>query len=159
MTSRCTLCLAGAGLAATYCALAESSAFTCQGRLTVGGSVANGSYDLQFTLMDAATEGNTVGVVLTNRPLAVSNGLFTALLDFGPGAFDGSDRWLAIGVRPNGTSGPHVLLSPRHQATAAPYSLFASASAFAGSAAALTDGGAGLPKVHRTRHRPGKGQK
>src|SRR5258708_25463787 len=148
MTSRCTLCLAGAGLAATYCALAESSAFTCQGRLTVGGSVANGSYDLQFTLMDAATKGNPVGVVLTNRPLAVSNGLFTALLDFGPGALDGSDRWLAIGVRTNGSSGPYVLVSPRQQVTGAPYSIFASASAFAGSSAPLTDGGAGPTNVN-----------
>jgi len=75
------------------------TAFTYQGKLTDGGAPANGNYDLKFTLFDAATNGNQVGVTLTNVAIAVSNGLFTTTLDFGADAFSGDTRWLEIGVQ------------------------------------------------------------
>src|SRR5262245_27238045 len=62
---------------------AEGTAFTYQGRLTDGGGLANGSYDLTFALFDAVTGGAQQGVTLTNTATAVSNGLVTVLLDFG----------------------------------------------------------------------------
>ena len=37
------------------------SSFTYQGRLTDGGSPANGNYDLQFRLYDDLTGGNQIG--------------------------------------------------------------------------------------------------
>ena len=37
---------------------AQTSTFTYQGRLTDGGTAANGTYDLQFTLWDAVNGGN-----------------------------------------------------------------------------------------------------
>src|SRR5690349_21155042 len=69
---------------------AVGNGFTYQGQLKDGGATANGQYDLEFTLFDALTGGGVVGapVTLTNR--AVTNGLFTEMLDFGPGAFDGN---------------------------------------------------------------------
>src|SRR5438105_15491385 len=63
------------------------SAFTYQGRLTTGGSPANGSYDLQFTLYDASSGGNLVGGPLTVLSQTVPNGLFTVPLDFGQNSF------------------------------------------------------------------------
>jgi microcystin-dependent protein len=103
-------------------AFGQGSAFTFQGRLTDNAVPANGSYDLQFILGDAAIGGNSLS---TNQiaPVAVSNGLFTVLLDFGSGAFDGTGRWLQIGVRTNGSGSPHVAVTPAQQLTPAPYAI------------------------------------
>ena len=67
-------------------ASAQGTGFTYQGRLIDGTNAANGSYDLSFTLYDSATSGNALGSV-TNYATPVSNGLFFATLDFGPGDF------------------------------------------------------------------------
>ena len=101
----------------------QTTKFTYQGKLNSGGSPANGSYDLQFQLFDAAAGGtlqgspNTIVVV----PVAVSNGVFTVQLDFGNSAFPGADRFLEIGVRLQGDVNPYTILSPRQQLTSAPY--------------------------------------
>src|SRR5262245_59421623 len=87
-------------------AFAQGTAFTYQGRLDNGGSPANGTYDLRFTLFDST---NNPGVViagpLTNAAVAITNGLFTVTLDFGPGPFTGAARWMEIGVRSSGGGG------------------------------------------------------
>ena len=75
--------------------------FTYQGRLAEGGSPASGQYDLQIVLFDAASGGNPAGPTNLFGTVAVSNGQFTLALDFGDRAFDGSARWLEIGVRTN----------------------------------------------------------
>ena len=76
---------------------AHGTAFSYQGHLVDGGRPANGSYDFELALMDATVGGNRVGALLTNAPVEVSNGLFSLLLDFGDGMFDGLARWLQIG--------------------------------------------------------------
>jgi hypothetical protein len=101
------------------------SAFTYQGQLDAGGSPASGSYDLQFAVFDASSGSNQISGTLTNVATAVSNGLFTVTLDFGAGVFTGASRWLAIGVRTNG-SGPFVSLSPLQPILPVPYALMAS---------------------------------
>jgi hypothetical protein len=105
-------------------ALAQGTAFTYQGRLNTGGNPASGIYDLRFTIYDALAGGNIAGGPLTNSPVAVSNGLFTVTLDFGPGLFTGADRWLEINVRTNG-GGPFDTLGPRQKLTATPYAITA----------------------------------
>ncbi len=100
---------------------AVGTAFTYQGRLTDGGSPANGTYDLQFQLYDAANDGDLLGTV-TREDLTVSDGLFTVRLDFGQ-AFDGTARYLAIGVRPGSSTGAYTPLSPRQELTPAPHAL------------------------------------
>jgi hypothetical protein len=99
------------------------SAFTYQGKLTLGGSPVNDTCDGEFRLWDAAVGGNSVG-----RPqfqiLIVSDGLFTTSIDFGSGVFDGNARWLAIAVRCPSGSGSYMLLSPRQQLAATPYALY-----------------------------------
>jgi hypothetical protein len=104
---------------------AQNTAFTYQGRLTGSGTPATGSFDLRFALFDAANAGSQVGSSLTNSPVIISNGLFTVTLNFGPSAFDGSPRWLEIGVRTNG-GGAFRILPSRQAIASAPYSLFAS---------------------------------
>jgi hypothetical protein len=101
------------------------SSFTYQGRLDAGGNPANGLYEMQFTLFDALTNGNQVGLSVTVAPVTVTNGIFTAPLDFGPGAFDGGGRWLEISVNLYGSEMPPVMLSPRQPISATPYALFA----------------------------------
>jgi hypothetical protein len=101
------------------------TAFTYQGRLTDGGSPANGHYDLRFQLWDAESGGNPVGSPVDFEDYAVHDGLFTDLLDFEAGAFNGDVRWLAVGIRPWDSTAHHEFLSPRQQLTAAPYALFA----------------------------------
>jgi hypothetical protein len=113
---------------AAFCApdslRAQGTAFTYQGRLNDGGSPANGSYDLQFALYDAPTNGNTISVPQTNLAVAVASGLFTTNLDFGA-VFTGTSYWLSIGVRTNGNTNAFTLLWPRQPVLPVPYAIFA----------------------------------
>ena len=120
----------GSGLLAFFLlsvstAFAQGTAFTYQGRLNDGTNVANGSYDLKFTVYDALADGNAVGGPLTNTLATDSNGLFTVTLDFGA-VFDGSARWLEIAARTNGPGSPgFTTLSPRQSLTPVPYAITA----------------------------------
>jgi hypothetical protein len=109
------------------------TAFTYQGRLNDGGQPANGSFDLKFTLCDAASGGTPVGGPITKSPMAVTNGLFSVTLDFGA-EFDGSARWLEIAVRSSGSPADFTLLTPRQPLTPTPYALFAPSAGMAASA-------------------------
>jgi hypothetical protein len=44
-------------------AFAQVTAFTYQGKLTDGGTPANGNYDLQFALWDSAASGTRIGTL------------------------------------------------------------------------------------------------
>ena len=103
--------------------VAQSTAFTYQGRLDDGGYPASGIYDLRFGLFAAPTAGVQQGVTLTQTATAVSNGLFTVTLDFG-NQFPGADRWLETAVRTNG-GGAFSTLAPRQALTPTPYAMFA----------------------------------
>jgi hypothetical protein len=118
---------------------AQTAAFLYQGKLNEGGLPANGTYQFLFALADAAAQGNYVGKTLTNSGVTVTNGEFSATLDFGGEVFDGAARWLEVGVRTNGGAGSFVLLSPRQPILATPYAVHAST---AGLAAGLVGGGA-----------------
>jgi hypothetical protein len=99
-------------------AAAQTSVFTYQGRLNDGGTPANGIYDFQFGIYDSSSQLAVIG-----RPtIAVTNGLFTSLLDFGPAIFDGNPRWLEISVRTNGAV-DFTTFSNRQLITSAPYAV------------------------------------
>ena len=115
---------------------AQGTAFTYQGRLNLGGNAANGSYDLRFAIFDAASSGYQQGATLTNAATAVSNGLFTATLDFG-NPFSGANRWLEIGVRTNG-GGAFTTLTPRQALTPTPYAIYAGTAGWAATANAAS---------------------
>jgi hypothetical protein len=106
-------------------ASAQGTAFTYQGQLSDNGSPANGNYDLRFFIYDALTGGSVVAGPITNAPVAVSNGLFTVVLDFGSGVFTGPPLWLHIGARSNGVAVAYTALSPRQELTPTPYSITA----------------------------------
>lgn len=105
--------------------LAQGTAFTYQGSLNDGANRASGVYDLQFSIFDAGSGNSLVAGPVTNSAVAVSNGLFTAMLDFGPGVFTGPPRWLEISVRSNGIVS-FSTLTPRQLFTPTPYAITAS---------------------------------
>jgi len=106
----------------TGSAAAQTAAFTYQGRLTDGGTAANGNYDLQFGLWDSVSGGSQIGSTQTISNVGVSSGIFTVTLDFGSGAFPGADRFLEISARMSGASA-FILLTPRQQITSTPYAV------------------------------------
>ena len=79
-----------------------TTAFTYQGRLNTGTNAANGLYDMTFAVYDANVAGNQIAGPITNSAVAVSNGLFTVTLDFGPGVFTGTNYWVQMAVSPAG---------------------------------------------------------
>src|SRR5271169_80650 len=103
---------------------AQGTAFTYQGQLQNNGSPASGTYNLTFTLFTNNVGGTAVAGPVTNNAVVITNGLFTALIDFGPGVFTGTNYWLEIGVETNGAS-PFTTLTPRQQLTPTPYALYA----------------------------------
>ena len=106
----------------------QGTTFTYQARLNDGASPAIGLYDLRFILYNSDIGGSQSGPVLTNTAVPVSSGLFTTPLDFGPGVFLGTNYWLELAVRTNG-SGGFVPLNPRQQITPSPYAIMAGSAA------------------------------
>jgi hypothetical protein len=104
--------------------IAQGTAFTYQGRLNSSGAVANGSYDLQFTLYTTNVTGTALAGPVTNTAVVVTNGLFTTLVDFGPGVFSGTSNWLEIAVSTN-SANSFSTLEPRQQLTPVPYAITA----------------------------------
>src|SRR5205085_2105881 len=111
------------------------TAFTYQGQLKQSGAAVNGASDFKFSLWDADTAGNQIGITLTfdgagadPAPINIVNGLFTAQLDFGnaPSPFTaGAARWLKIEVRSPSGMGVYMALSPRQPVTLTPFAQFA----------------------------------
>jgi hypothetical protein len=133
-----------------------ATAFTYQGQLLSNGTNVEGTNRMVFTLYSSASGTTSVGGPTTNI-VAVTNGLFTVNLDFGAGPFNGSARWLDIGILNNTANGPtNVELSPRTQILPTPYATFAAMAATANTASnvmgasfggSFTGNGAGLTNV------------
>ncbi len=111
-TGTIALILAAACGAST---LASDTEFTYQGSLQDAGVPAVGSYDIEFRLWSAAAGGSMIASQTISN-IAVTDGLFQAAIDFGPAAFNNSDRWLEMVVE--GTT-----LTPRQPVTRAPYAI------------------------------------
>ncbi len=115
------------------------TSFTYQGALKDNGGPANGNYEMQFSLWDSPRTGpldpagTQIGPTLTfdgaggNPPaISVTDGLFTAQLDFGDVAEDrpiflSDARWLEVAVRPAGAGGAYFFLYPRQRLTRVPF--------------------------------------
>jgi hypothetical protein len=102
---------------------AQTTAFTYQGKLSAGGTAANGNYEIQFKLYDALGAGAQQGATLTRNPVTASAGVFSVALDFGANIFDGAALWLEISVRPAGSGDAYTVLAPRQPVTAVPYAI------------------------------------
>ena len=90
---------------------AQGNAFSFQGRLNDGTTPANGSYDLQFRLYNAATGGTQIGTTTALRPnTTLINGVFSVTLDFGATAFNNPNLvFIEIGIRPNGSPNAYTI--------------------------------------------------
>ena len=115
--------------AADVSALApQGTAFTYQGQLDNGGSLANGTYYFSFTLYDAPTGGNVVAGPLQQQ-IDVIDGLFTADLDFGL-VFSGYQYWLEVKVGSSpGNEQPLTARQPINVVPVAQYAMNAPAGA------------------------------
>lgn len=114
---------AGAVSALVSPAIAQSSTqFTYQGRLSDGGAPADGMYEFQVRLLN----GTNAQIGTTQLLMAdVVEGGFVLNLDFGASAFNGSARFLEIGVRSVMDAGPYTILSPNTLVTSTPVAQFA----------------------------------
>jgi len=107
---------------------AQTTEFTYQGSMQSSGSPANGNYDFEFRLYDAASAGNQIGTTVVSRNnVVVSNGIFSVAIDFGNAGigtppFPGADRYLDIRVRASG-GGAFTALAPRNRVNSSPYAI------------------------------------
>ena len=125
-SSLVTLLLTFIILHSSFClpASAQGTAFTYQGRLNSSGAATSGSYDFRFRLASDAFGNNYVGSALLLNAAPVSNGLFTATLDFGAGIFTGSNYWLEVAVKTNAAVS-YTVLMPLQAVTPTPYAIMA----------------------------------
>lgn len=111
--------LFGAWLALSAATAWAGTAFTYQGQLTLHGNPVNSACSMQFRLFNQSTGGSLLDTI-GPQDVAVSGGVFTALLDFGADKLGSGDRWLEISVD-CGTG--LIQLSPRQAITATPYAI------------------------------------
>ena len=109
-----------------------TAAFTYQGYLEDTGGSVDGACDMQFSLYDAAVDGELVSGPLTESAVNTVDGYFTVALDFGASPFAGEARWLSIAVRCPAGVGTYTLLEPRQTLTAVPYALHAAVAPWSG---------------------------
>lgn len=150
-----SLLIIGATVMFASSTVRAQSVFTYQGRLDVGGTPAEGIHDFRFELYDDAVAGSQIGPTIPVDDLLLEGGLFFADLDFGPGAFDGGSRWLAIEAKAD-ADGSYTPLLPRQVVAAAPYALYAlnvpnpSPFAYAGADAVYDGGNVGIGTLSPT---------
>jgi trimeric autotransporter adhesin len=96
----------------------QTTEFSYQGFLSDNSASANGNFDFEFRLFDAATGGTLLGSRV-HPNVQVTNGVFSVVLDFGE--FASANRYLEIAVRPPG-GGTVTTLAPRSKVLSTPYS-------------------------------------
>jgi trimeric autotransporter adhesin len=102
-------------------AFGQTSEFAYQGRLNDAGAAANGSYQFQFKLFDAAEGGSQVGKTIEGKQVLVTDGVYGTTLDFGAEAFSGGDRYLEVSVRK--TEADAYAPMSRQKINSTPYSI------------------------------------
>ncbi|HVF30416.1 MAG TPA: tail fiber domain-containing protein [Pyrinomonadaceae bacterium] len=118
-----TMLIAGFMLVLVTFAHGQSSEFSYQGSLTQNGNPANGNFFFEFRLFDALVAGNQIGTTVTQNNVPVSNGSFSVVLNFGPAAFPGPPRFLAVAAGVACPAPPCTVdnLSPRTPLLPTPY--------------------------------------
>ncbi|HEX8737166.1 MAG TPA: tail fiber domain-containing protein [Pyrinomonadaceae bacterium] len=109
-------------LVAAGSAFGQTSVISYQGRLSEASAVENGEYQFQFKLYDAAEGGNQIGSTIELKTL-VTNGAYSAGLDFGKEAFSGADRYLEISIRKTEAEAYAPLSNTREKVNSAPYAI------------------------------------
>ncbi|MFZ4574040.1 MAG: hypothetical protein ACOYN0_06560 [Phycisphaerales bacterium] len=117
-------------LALTAAAAAQSTAFTYQGELKSSGVPANGTFDLRFSLFNAAGGGLVMTAPVCIDNLQVTDGHFSATIDFGRAFVTAGSRFIQIDVRQDtgldcANLTGFTTMTPRSQVTAAPSAIYA----------------------------------
>ncbi|MGH7244853.1 MAG: hypothetical protein ACREJD_15675 [Phycisphaerales bacterium] len=110
---------AATALALALPALAQSTAFSYQGRLTTAGVPYTGSATIQVSVFDAAVGGTLLAGPQYFPNVPVVSGIYTITPDFGP-IFGGAGRWLEFRVITPAGVGVFQTLSPRQPVNAVP---------------------------------------
>lgn len=100
------------------------TAFTYQGRLTSLGAEFDGAIDLMVTPYAQADGGSPTAPPVTLLDVPVSDGLFTAEIDFGA-LYGPAPAYLEIMVKDASNDGPFSLVSPRQPVTPTPKAVHA----------------------------------
>jgi hypothetical protein len=114
----------------TSAALAQSTAFTYQGRLKTGTQLASGLHDMRFGLYNVATGGVALGGPQCVDNVVVTDGLFSVTLDFGAQFPTTGARFIQIEIRADtgltcANATGFTTLLPRHPVTGAPKAVHA----------------------------------
>lgn len=96
--------------------------FTYQGELIDNGSPANGVYDLLIILYSAPTGGTQIDFEVIDD-IQITDGLFSAELDFGDAPFSGDERFLEVNVRNGNSNAGYSILLPRSRVNPTPYAI------------------------------------
>jgi len=105
-------------------AFGQGAAFTYEGQFDIGGAPVTGTYDFQFSLYDAATNGNLIAGPIGLPAVGVNNGVYLVSLNFGS-ALNGAALWLESDERVTGGQGAYTPIVPRQELTPVPYAVFA----------------------------------
>ena len=112
---------------------AQTTSFTFQRTLPNEITPATGTFEMEFRLFDAATNGMQIGTTVTIADVAVKNRAFAVPLDFGAAAFPGADRFVEISVR-RWSDEPFTVIATRPQILSVPYAIRALSAATADNA-------------------------
>jgi hypothetical protein len=126
---------------------AQSTAFSYQGFLKMGGVPANGVYDIQLALYDVLSGGSQIALA-THPAVTVENGVFSVTSNFGNQFPDGF-RFIEVRVRATG-GGAYTALAPRQQIHSVPYAIRSIAAATAGNAAFATSAASATTAITAT---------
>ncbi|MCA9293634.1 MAG: hypothetical protein KDA20_07455 [Phycisphaerales bacterium] len=97
-----------------------TTTFTYQARIRDAGLPANGPFDIQFRVFNAAAGGTQQGPLVQVNDINVVGGVVTVPLDFGA-IFNGERRWLQVAIRPGPSGGAFTILTPRQELTITPH--------------------------------------
>lgn len=128
------------------------TAFTYQGRLDSLGDAAGGVYDMRFSLYDGVSSPTQIGPTQCVDNIVVTDGIFTATIDFGAQFNGAAARFLEIAVREDigltcASPDLFTVLAPRQQITSTPR---ATAAKFATALVRPNGTGAGVVNVTDT---------
>jgi uncharacterized coiled-coil protein SlyX len=127
---RCAALMAVAVVIAPAGRAHAQTGFAYQGRVKQGGTLITGTADFRFSLFAGAVGGSALETIFfepggDESPLTVTDGLFSAQLDFDDAHLDGSARWLEIQVRYPSGGGAFTTVTPRQPVSAVPYAIHA----------------------------------
>ena len=84
----------------------------------------SGIYDLGMQLYSAVSNGLPIGPLMT-QSITVSNGLFSAPMNFDPSVWIKGQRWLSLSIRPAGSSNAFTTLNPPQPVSPTPQAVYA----------------------------------